>query len=63
MYRCKEKQRYRKRKANGEIPAINQCTDRKKKLRKWRNSQKSILEPPASPQKVDENLSKSRKRE
>jgi hypothetical protein len=72
-YLNKEKQRYRKRKANGEIPAINQCTDREKRKlrRKWRNAkrklrketkEKSILTPPPSPQRVDENLSESRKR-
>lgn len=34
-YLSKEKQRYRKRKASGEIPNIKQCTDReKRKLRR-----------------------------
>ena len=72
-YLSKEKQRYRKRKANGEIPNIKQCTDREKRKlrRKWRNAkrklrketkEKSILTPPPSPHSVDESQSDSRKR-
>jgi hypothetical protein len=72
-YLNKDKQRYRKRNANGEIPAINQCTDREKRKlrRKWRNAKRKLRKEtkekyirmlPPSPQRVDENPSESRKR-